>query len=302
MLRVIYRILLYACPPAVRREYGAEMEDGVRPLLAVERTRRTRAGRVLAGMRGLADVLIFACRARWHGWGTTRDADHHTRSRRPLVILRDVRGTMRLMRSQPALTAGIVLMLALGIGATTAIFSVVYGVLLKPLPFPEPDRLVQVWGSMPSRGLATMSLTEANFWDMRDMNQSLSDFGALHGASFTLTGFEMPERVTGATVSAGFFRSLGVRPVAGRIFEPGEDEPGASTHAGGALARALDPPLRQRRGHRRPRDHAGWPARTRSSGSCRRDRRGSTPPRSSCRSCAGPTRIAAAGNTPRSAG
>ena len=73
-----------------------------------------------------------------------------------------------------------------------------------------------------------MSLTEANFWDMRDMNQSLSDFGALHGASFTLTGFETPERVTGATVSAGFLRSLGVRPVAGRIFEPGEDEPGAS--------------------------------------------------------------------------
>jgi putative ABC transport system permease protein len=143
------------------------------------------------------------------------------------VILRDVRGTMRLMRSQPALTAGIVLMLALGIGATTAIFSVVYGVLLKPLPFPEPDRLVQVWGSVPSRGLGTVSLTEANFWDMRDMNQSLSDLGALHGASFTLTGFEIPERVTGAAVSVGFFRSLGVRPVAGRVFEPGEDAPGA---------------------------------------------------------------------------
>jgi putative ABC transport system permease protein len=228
MLRAIYRILLYACPPAVRRDYGREMEDGFVHCLAVERTRRTRCGRIVAGMRGLIDVLIFACRARWHGWGTTRETDQHTRSRRPLVILRDVRGTIRLMRSQPALTAGIVLMLALGIGATTAIFSVVYGVLLKPLPFPEPDRLVQVWGSMPSRGLGTMTLTEANFWDMRDMNQSLSELGALHSASFTLTGFEMPERVTGASVSAGFFRSLGVRTVAGRIFEPGEDEPGAS--------------------------------------------------------------------------
>ena len=145
------------------------------------------------------------------------------------MILRDVRGTMRLMRSQPALTAGIVLMLALGIGASTAIFSVVYGVLLKPLPFPEPDRLVQVWGSMPTRGLTSVTLTEANFWDMRDMNQSLAEFGALHGASFTLTGFETPERVTGASVSAGFFRTLGVRPVAGRVFEPGEDEPGASS-------------------------------------------------------------------------
>ncbi len=228
MLRAIYRILLYACPPAVRREYGGEMEDGFVHCLEVERTRRTRAGRILAGVRGLADVLIFAARARWHGWGTPREEAHHTRSRRPLVILRDVRGTMRLMRSQPALTAGIVLMLALGIGATTAIFSVVYGVLLKPLPFPEPDRLVQVWGSLPSRGLSATSLTEANFWDMRDMNQSLSEFGALHGASFTLTGFEIPERVTGAIVSVGFLRSLAVRPVAGRIFEPGEDKPGAS--------------------------------------------------------------------------
>jgi putative ABC transport system permease protein len=228
MLRAIYRILLYACPPAVRREYGAEMEAGFVYCLEVERTRRSRGGRILAATRGLMDVLLFACRAWWHGWGTTRHADRNTKSRRPLVIVRDIRGSMRLMRSQPAMTAGIVLMLALGIGATTAIFSVVYGVLLKPLPFPEPDRLVQVWGSMPSRGLTSISLTEANFWDMRDMNQSLSDFGALHGASFTLTGFETPERVTGATVSAGFFRTLGVRPVAGRIFEPGEDEPGAA--------------------------------------------------------------------------
>ena len=229
MLRIIYRILLYACPPAIRRDYGAEMEEAFVHCLEVERARRTRLGGIVAAMRGLLDVLIFACRARWHGWGASAQPDHHIRSRRPLVILRDVRGTVRLMRSQPALTAGIVLMLALGIGATTAIFSVVYGVLLKPLPFPEPDRLVQVWGSMPSRGLSSMSLTEANFWDLRDMNQSLSDLGALHGASFTLTGFEIPERVTGATVSVGFFRSLGVRPVAGRVFEPGEDAPGAAS-------------------------------------------------------------------------
>jgi predicted permease len=118
-------------------------------------------------------------------------------------------------------------MLALGIGATTAIFSVVYGVLLKPLPFPQPDRIVQVWGAMPERGLGTMSLTEANFWDMRDMNRAFEELGALHGASFSLTGFDAPERVTGAQVSVGFFRTLGVRPIAGRLFEPGDDEPGA---------------------------------------------------------------------------
>jgi putative ABC transport system permease protein len=143
------------------------------------------------------------------------------------VIRRDIQSTLRLFRKQPFFTAGVVLMLALGIGATTAIFSVVYGVLLRPLPFPEPDRLVQVWGSVPARGIARTSLTEANFWDMRDMNRTFEELGAYHGDSFTLTGDGNPERVNGGRVSVGFFRALGVRPVAGRLFEPGEDDPGA---------------------------------------------------------------------------
>jgi putative ABC transport system permease protein len=145
------------------------------------------------------------------------------------VIKRDIQSTLRLMRKQPFFTGGVVLMLALGIGATTAIFSVVYGVLLRPLPFPEPERLVQVWGSVPARGLARNSLTEANFWDMRDLNRTFEELGAYHGDSFTLTGSGTPERVSGGRVSVGFFRALGVRPVAGRLFEPGEDEPGSPT-------------------------------------------------------------------------
>jgi predicted permease len=143
------------------------------------------------------------------------------------VIVRNMRTTLRLVRMQPALTGAIVAMLALGIGATTAIFSVVHGVLLRPLPFPEPERIVEVWGSLPARGISAASFTEANFWDMRDLNRAFEEFGALHDASFTLTGGDRPERVTGARVSAGFFRSLAVRPAAGRLFAPGEDEPGA---------------------------------------------------------------------------
>jgi putative ABC transport system permease protein len=139
----------------------------------------------------------------------------------------DIRSTLRLIRRSPALAAGIVVMLGLGIGASTAIFSVVHGVLLKALPFPEPDRLVRVWGALPARNLSNVSLTEANFWDLRDRNASLSEFGAWHGASFTLTGVAAPERLRGATVSVGFFRALAPRPVAGRLFEPGEDDPGA---------------------------------------------------------------------------
>ena len=142
------------------------------------------------------------------------------------MIKHDIRATLRLMKAQPLLSVVIVAMLALGIGATTAIFSVVHGVLLKPLPFPEPDRIVEISGTLPSRGWDRVSLTEANFWDLHERNRTFEAMGALAGASFSLTGFATPERLSGARVTAGFFRSLGVTAVAGRIFEPGEDEPG----------------------------------------------------------------------------
>jgi predicted permease len=150
------------------------------------------------------------------------------------VIRQNLRSTVRFIRRQPLFAGAIVAMLALGIGSTTAIFSVVYGVLLKPLPFPDADRIVQVWGSRPDRGWDQVSLTEANFWDMLDMNQSLQDFGAWHGASAILTDGAEPEQVTGALVTSGFFRSLGVQPVVGRLFEPNEDTP-----AGGGTVRPL---------------------------------------------------------------
>ena len=225
-LRRLYRLLLYACPSGIRREYGDEMEQVFVQCLETEWNRHGRVGRAAACCRGVADVLVFAFRARWHRWGTASQHEHHNRSGRPLVIMRDIRGTIRVLRGQPVLSVAIVLMLALGIGATTAIFGVVYGVLLRPLPFPNSDRLVQVWGTRLDRGWTTVSLTEANFWDLRDRNHSFEEFGALHSASFSLTGFELPERVTANQVSTGVFRSLGVRCVAGRLFEPGEDEPG----------------------------------------------------------------------------
>jgi putative ABC transport system permease protein len=142
------------------------------------------------------------------------------------VVVHDIRGTLRLMRAQPVMSAAIVLMLALGISATTAIFSVVYGVLLRPLPFPEPERIVQVSGSRLDRGWNSVALTEANFWDLHDRNRTLEEFGILSFDSFSLTSFELPERVSGGEVTTGFFRSLGVRPVLGRLFEKGEDLPG----------------------------------------------------------------------------
>ena len=132
-----------------------------------------------------------------------------------------LRLAMRMLRKQPLFTGAILVMLALGIGATTAIFSVVQGVLLKPLPFPEADRILEVWATLPARNIEQTSFTEANFWDMRDLNRTFEEFGAWHGASFSLTGVGTPERLDGASVSVGFLRALGVRPVAGSCSRPG---------------------------------------------------------------------------------
>jgi putative ABC transport system permease protein len=143
-------------------------------------------------------------------------------------LARDMRYASRDFAGKPGFTVVVLLTLALGIGSTIAIFSVVYGVLLKPLPFPESGRIVQVFGSVPARNISAIPFTEANFWDMRDLNQSFEEFGAYHGGSYTLTGSEAPERVSGAQVSVGFFRALGAKPVVGGLFTPGEDDPGAS--------------------------------------------------------------------------
>jgi hypothetical protein len=222
---VIFRAAMRACPQAIRLEYASEMEEVFFHCVQTESARKRGLSRAFIWPRGIWDVLVFAAVVR-REWPTPADAGSRSRLSRMHRSMKmrpqDVRAVVRLTRKQPFFSAAIVLMLALGLGASTAIFSVVYGVLLKPLPFPEPDRIVQVWGTLPARQLAQLSLTEANFWDMRDWNRAFEELGALHSASFTLTGEGMsPERVTGATVSVGFFRALAVQPVAGRLFTPG---------------------------------------------------------------------------------
>ena len=195
-----------------------------RHCVEVETARRGRFGRMFAEMRALADLAMFAIDARF-GQSDARDA---RRPRRPYFMMRDIRSALRQMRAKPLFAATVVLMLALGIGATTAIFSVVNGVLLTPLRLPQPERIVEIWGTFPSRSIDTMAWAEANTWDLRDLSHSFSAIGAVHPATLSLTGSGgEPERVQAALVSAGFLRALGVTPVAGRLFDAGEDEPGA---------------------------------------------------------------------------
>lgn len=222
---VLYRALLRLCPRQIRDENGAEMAALFAECVARERVRRGAWGGRLSSLRGFADLLMFAACARAERI-RARPLKSPRQTRRLAVIVHDVRGALRLMRAQPALSFTIIMMLALGVGASTSIFSVVYGVLLKPLPFPEPDRIVQVSGTRLDRGWRTVSLTEANFWDLHDRNRTLEDFGILSFTSFSMTGVGEPERLSGGEVTTGFFRSLGVRPVVGRLFEKGEDLPG----------------------------------------------------------------------------
>ena len=232
MIRALYRLVLaVAYPATIRRECGAEMEDIFVWCVEAGSIGRRWPIRAAVTLRGLADALWFGVRARL----SRRPIDANDRRQSPFprssMRKQDFVSAVRFMRKQPFLAGAIVLMLALGIGATTALFSVVYGVLLKPLPFPDPGRIVQVWGSRPDRGWGQVTLTEANFWDLRDMNRAFDAFGAWHGASAILTDGSEPEQVPAAFVSSGFFRALGVQPIAGRLFSADDDVSGDATRA-----------------------------------------------------------------------
>jgi putative ABC transport system permease protein len=141
-------------------------------------------------------------------------------------LLQDLRHGARLLLKSPVFTVVAVLTLALGIGANTAFFSVVNAVLVKPLPYPEPDRLVTFWISAPAEGMRDMEWTEGLFAFLRDHNQTFESMAAYDGTGFNMTSRGEPERLNGTTVTSDFFRVLGQEPVQGRTFFPQEDTPG----------------------------------------------------------------------------
>ena len=143
-----------------------------------------------------------------------------------LDVWQDLRYGARALRKSPLFATLAILTLALGIGASTAMFSVVNAVLIVPMPFPEPDRLVQIWGARKDAGWEQSSLSHANFWDIPDLARGFSEIGGVTFTGLNLTGREAPERLVAAQVSVGFLRALGVTPVEGRIFVRGEDQAG----------------------------------------------------------------------------
>ncbi|HEY6442568.1 MAG TPA: ABC transporter permease [Candidatus Acidoferrales bacterium] len=141
-------------------------------------------------------------------------------------LLQDVRFGLRMLRKNPGFTAVVVITLALGIGANTALFSVVQGVVLAPLPYPEPDRLVAVGESNPRFPLVAVSYP--NFRDKQRIARSFEQMAAFGRQGYNLTGPGTPEHLDGKEISSGFFSTLGVKLTLGRGFSPAEDVHGGA--------------------------------------------------------------------------
>ncbi|HYV04814.1 MAG TPA: ABC transporter permease, partial [Blastocatellia bacterium] len=141
-------------------------------------------------------------------------------------LWQDLRYGLRVLLQKPGFTAVAVLTLALGIGANTAIFTVVNSVLLRPLPYQDPDRLALVKESLPKLGWNMMSASAAEFLDYQNGNEVFSDIAGFTDQDLTLTGNGDPLRIQAARVSASLFRVLGVQPLRGRAFSQEEDQVG----------------------------------------------------------------------------
>ena len=139
------------------------------------------------------------------------------------TLIQDLRYGVRILLKQPGFTLVAVITLALGIGANTAIFSLVNSILLRPLPFRDPDRIVRLIQASPKLGLPTWGVSQAGYAAYREQNRSFESIAIYTTTATNLTGAGEPERLPMATVTADFFKVFGVNPLLGRTFVEGED-------------------------------------------------------------------------------
>ena len=202
----LYRALLHLFPASFRAEYGAEMA-------AIHAQRRHdaagAAGVVALWVETVLDLVVSAARAHFD------------------ILRQDLAYSRRTLRRSPGFAATAITVAALGVGATTAAFSITDHILFRPLPFAEPDRLVRLWQNDRAQGYGRTELSPANYRDWKRMSRSFSGMGALFAWSLNLGGDGQPERVNHAGVTHDVLPLLGVAPVLGRVFGPDDDRPGA---------------------------------------------------------------------------
>jgi putative ABC transport system permease protein len=230
------RVLLRAYPAKFRQLYGEGLEDAYVDRLASLRQRRTHLAlarvAALALFHSLRDGALERLASRPRNGGRRRKTPA-TRA-----VLQDLRYTARSFARKPALFAVVMLVFALGIGANTIIFSVVDGVLLRPLPYPESHRLYTVWQTIPEwresprsprlRSMADrMWVSYPVYQDWLEMNRVFESLGIYGEAMYTATGGDRAERISGTRVTHGVFDALAIQPLLGRVILPDDDQIGS---------------------------------------------------------------------------
>jgi putative ABC transport system permease protein len=205
-----------------RRAIERRLDDEMRFHLDMLTEQHVRAGLAPAEARRRA-LIEFGGVERFKD-----DARHEYRSRLLDQLAQDIRYAFRVMRRNPGFSVAAALTFALGIGASTAIFSVVHGVLLRPLPYADPDRLVVLWESQPARGNDRNVVSVPNFEAWRSRARSFDRIAAMVPLPATIAGGSSAEHVMGAEVSPGYFEMLGVAPALGRTFAAREERDGGA--------------------------------------------------------------------------
>src|SRR5438132_3303368 len=214
------RLLLRAYPRAFRERHGEDILRLCRDVYGPGFSLRAAADLLWNG----ACERLGAAPASFEDW-LEQPRPESSAAGRLAGVVRDVRAGMRSLRASPGFTFAIVLTLALGIGATTAIFSVVDAVLLRPLPYANGARLLRI--VQPAAGVENAGLSPLEIADLRAQTRALDAVVEYHGMQFTLLGGAEPERVATGVVSWNFFDAFGVRPLLGRSFLPADEEQGA---------------------------------------------------------------------------
>lgn len=202
-----YRALLLLYPASFRAQYGDDLRsDFALRLKSVSGV----GGWLLLWIEMLLDVMVTAVQTHWD------------------LLRQDVRYTLRAVRRAPGFAATVIVVSAIGVGATTASYTLIDHVLIRPLPFPEPERLVDLWEDMSPGSYPQMEPSPANYRDWKQMSKSFSAMGAIRGQSLSMVGVGEPEQVEGAAMTADIFSILGARAALGRLITPADDTPNAA--------------------------------------------------------------------------
>src|SRR5216684_2521670 len=214
---VASRIRVWLSPGRANSEFAQELEEHL-AMLTEENVRRGMGPKEAAR----------AARMRLGGVTQLAETNRELKGLPVLeTILQDTRYALRMLRKNPGFTAVVVITLALGIGANTAIFSVVYAVLLKPLPYAHPEQLVTMFQAKPQEGVTGTGWSYTNFAELREQNHVFSEMAGSQFHQLTLTGRGEPSVVNASVVTPELFSVFGEKPLAGRVFFSDDGKPGA---------------------------------------------------------------------------